>query len=92
MGGEVAVADYAFTGTEAVGVNVLRALGDRAGVILANHGNVCVGRTLPEALHRAIAMEAAARIYVQALQLGEPIALPNASIDAGRKMFEKRSR
>ena len=34
---------YAFTGTEAVGENVLRALGDRAGVILANHGNVCVG-------------------------------------------------
>ena len=42
FGGTVGVTDYAFTGTEAVGENVVRALGDRTAV-LANHGNVCIG-------------------------------------------------
>ncbi|HSP13982.1 MAG TPA: class II aldolase/adducin family protein [Thermoanaerobaculia bacterium] len=42
FGGTVEVTDYAFTGTEAVGENVVRALGNRT-VVLANHGNVCIG-------------------------------------------------
>jgi L-fuculose-phosphate aldolase len=90
FGGEVAVADYAFTGTDAVGMNVAAALGDRAGVILANHGNVCVGPTLEKALHIAIAMEACARVYVQALAVGEPVRLPDSAIESGRKMYEER--
>jgi L-fuculose-phosphate aldolase len=90
LGGTVEVADYAFTGTEAVGENVLRALGDRTAAILANHGNVCIGRDLVKALHVAISMEACARVYVQALQLGTPVELPEEAIVAGRKMFEER--
>jgi L-fuculose-phosphate aldolase len=90
FGGSVEVADYAFTGTDAVGTNVVRALGDRAGVILASHGNVCIGRDLDRALQVAIAMEACARIYVEALRIGEPVALPPEAIAAGRRMFEER--
>src|SRR2546423_7547602 len=89
FGGTIEVADYAFTGTDDVGENVVRALGDRPAALLANHGNVCVGRDLIRALHTAIVMESAARVYVQALQIGEPVALPDSSIEAGRKMFEK---
>src|SRR2546423_5158340 len=90
FGGAVDVADYAFTGTEQVGTNVVRALHDRAGAILANHGNVCVGRDLSHALHVAEVMEAAARAYVQALMLGEPVHLPESAITAGRRMYEER--
>lgn len=92
FGGEIEVADYAFTGTEDVGRNVLRALGDRMGAILANHGNVCIGRDLEQALHVAVVMESAARAYVQALQIGEPVLLPDSAIAAGRKMFDERRR
>lgn len=92
FGGAIEVADYAFTGTEHVGTNVVRALGDRDAVLLANHGNVCIGRDLRRALLTAIAMEAAAQVYVQALQIGEPVVLPQASIVAGRRMFEERRR
>ncbi|HUR81734.1 MAG TPA: class II aldolase/adducin family protein [Thermoanaerobaculia bacterium] len=88
LGGPIAVADYAFTGTEMVGTNVVRALGDHTGVLLANHGNVCVGRDLAQALHVAIVMESCARVYVQALAIGTPVELPNDAIAAGRKMFE----
>ena len=92
FGGTIDVADYAFTGTEELGENVVCALGDHSAVLLANHGNVCVGRDIETALHTAITMEAAARVYVQALQIGEPIALPDSSIEAARGMFRHRTR
>ena len=90
LGGTVGVAEYAFTGTEMVGTNVVRALGDHTGVLLANHGNVCVGRDLAQALHVAHVMESCARVYVQALAAGTPVELPNDAVAAGRKMFEAR--
>jgi L-fuculose-phosphate aldolase len=90
LGGQIEVTDYAFTGTDAVGENVVRALGDRAGVILANHGNVCVGKSLERALHVAVTMEWSARIYVQALQLDEPVRLPDDAVRAGRKLYDAR--
>ncbi|HYH07091.1 MAG TPA: class II aldolase/adducin family protein [Thermoanaerobaculia bacterium] len=90
FGGTVDVTDYAFTGTDAVGTNVVRTLGDRAGVILANHGNVCIGRDLRQALHVALVMEACARVYVTALQVGEPVALPIEAVAAGRRMYEAK--
>ena len=92
FGGPIEVTDYAFTGTDQVGANVLNALGDRAGVILANHGNVCVGRDLQRALHAAITMESCARVYVGALSLGEPVRLPDNAIASGRAMYDKRNR
>jgi L-fuculose-phosphate aldolase len=92
LGGAIGVADYAFTGTEAVGLNVVRTLGGRAGVLLANHGNVCVGRELAHALNAALVMEASARAYVQALAVGTPVELPHDAIAAGQKLFEARYR
>ena len=90
LGGTIEVADYAPTGSEELGRNVVRGLGDRAGVILANHGNVCVGRDLSRALHVAIAMEAGARVYAEAIRIGEPVALSQAAIDAARRLYDRR--
>lgn len=90
FGGTIGVADYAFTGTEELGVNVVKALGDAPAVMLASHGNVCVARELPRALALAIAMEAGAGIYVRALQIGEPAPLPDDALEAGRRLYEER--
>ncbi|HVG24409.1 MAG TPA: class II aldolase/adducin family protein [Thermoanaerobaculia bacterium] len=92
LGGPVGVAEYAFTGTEMVGTNVVRALGDHTAVLLANHGTVCVGRDLAQALHAAIVMESCARVYVQSLAVGTPVELPTEAVAAGRRMFEERSK
>jgi L-ribulose-5-phosphate 4-epimerase len=92
FGGTIEVADYAFTGSEDLGANVVARLGDRAGVLLSNHGNVCVGRDLAEALHVALTMEATARVYVESLRTGEPVVLPEESLKAGRVIYEKRRR
>ncbi len=90
LGGTVEVADYAFTGTDHVGTAVVRILGDHTGILLANHGNVCVGRDLAQALHVALVMEASAQVYVQALAIGEPVTIPNDSVMAARRMFEAK--
>lgn len=90
FGGTVEVAEYAFTGTDAVGTHVVRALGDRSGAMLANHGNVCIGRSLQKAMHVAITMESCAQVYLEALKIGEPVTLPIEAISAGRRMFEER--
>jgi len=90
FGGTIEVADYAFTGSEALGHNAVRALGDRPAALLASHGDVCVASNLSTALNIAIAMEAAARVYVQALQIGEPVPLPESALEAGRRLFEMR--
>ena len=60
FGGQIEVSAYAKSGTEELGHNVVRALGNRSAAILANHGNVCVAPDLPTALLIAITMEAAA--------------------------------
>lgn len=87
LGGTIEVTEYAFTGGRDLARNVVAALGDRAGVILANHGNVCVGRTLEEALHAAVVMEASARTYLLALSAGTPIGLPPSAIEKGRALY-----
>jgi L-fuculose-phosphate aldolase len=90
LGGTIEVTDYAFTGTDAVGTNVVRTLGDRNAVLLANHGNVCVGRDPAQAMHVALVMESCAQVYVQSLALGTPVELPNEAVAAGRRMFEAK--
>lgn len=89
FGGTIEVADYAFTGTDDLAANVVRALGDRAGVLLSNHGNLCVGSDLAQALHVALTMESTARVYVESLRMGEPVLLPEKALRAGRAMYEK---
>jgi L-ribulose-5-phosphate 4-epimerase len=90
FGGTIEVAEYAFTGSRELGERVADALGDRAGALISNHGNVCVGSDLEEALHVALTMESTARIYVESLQLGQAVTLPEASLRAGREIYELR--
>lgn len=90
FGGTIQVADYAFTGTDDLGANVVAALGNRAGVLLSNHGNLCVGSDLAEAFRVALIMEATARVYVEALRAGDPFVLPEESLRAGRALYDKR--
>ncbi|HEY5611840.1 MAG TPA: class II aldolase/adducin family protein [Thermoanaerobaculia bacterium] len=92
LGGTIEVAEYAFSGSEDLGRNAVRALGDRAAVILSNHGDVCVGRTLTEALHIAMVMESSARVVLEALRSGQPVALPPEAVEKGRRMYEARIR
>jgi L-fuculose-phosphate aldolase len=90
FGGEVEVAAYAFSGSAALARNAVAALGDRAAVILASHGDVCVGANGGEALRIAMMMESAAAAYLAALAAGDPARLPEDAIAAAREIYLRR--
>lgn len=70
IGGDVPVAEYTMTGTDELGEEVASKLGDRAAVLVANHGMVTVGPTLDKALHAARLVERTAQIVFGARMLG----------------------
>ena len=76
IGGDVPVADYATTGTDELAEEVVRHLGDRGAVLMANHGLLCVGKSADDALHTALVVEHTARIIVGARSLGGDVPLP----------------
>ena len=77
VGGDVPVADYATTGTDALAAEVVRHLGDRSAVLMANHGLLCVGKSPSDALHTALVVEHTAKIMFGARILGGVEPLPD---------------
>jgi L-fuculose-phosphate aldolase len=74
-GPDIRCATYATFGTQELSNATLAALAGRRACLLANHGLVAVGATVDEALELAEKVEALARLYWQALQVGEPVLL-----------------
>lgn len=77
VGGEVPVADYRLTGSDELGAEVARHVGERGAVLMANHGLLTVGRDPEEALKVASLVERTARIVWGARALGEIVPLPD---------------
>jgi ribulose-5-phosphate 4-epimerase/fuculose-1-phosphate aldolase len=75
IGGSVPVAPFDPPGTEELGINAARVMGDGPVVLLGKHGTVALGPDLERALNRAVILEDAARIYHLALQVGQPAGL-----------------
>ena len=76
VGGDVPVAGYATTGTQDLADEVVRHLGDRSAVLMANHGLLCVGKSPADALHTALVVEHTAKIMFGAQILGGVQPLP----------------
>lgn len=64
IGGRVNCAKYALCGTQELADNTVAAMNGRKAVLLANHGAVCWGKNLQEALLVAEILEKAAQIAV----------------------------
>lgn len=78
MGGTtLRCARYATFGTQALSDAALEALQDRKACLLGQHGQIALGKTLDAALWMAVEVETLARMYQQALVLGEPPVLPD---------------
>jgi L-fuculose-phosphate aldolase len=88
VGGQVDVANYGMSGSDELADNVVAALGDKSAALVANHGNVCCGKTLAKAFKVAQLVERVARIYVTAMQLGEPTMLPPDVLERELTMYE----
>ncbi len=79
LGGDIRIAKYAIAGSQALVGNVVRSLGDKNAVIMANHGCLSVGKDITEAFTNCEILEKTAEIYVHALSLGEVKVVPSNS-------------
>jgi L-fuculose-phosphate aldolase len=82
MGGNtLRCAPYATYGTQALSDAAIGALEGRMACLLGQHGQIALGKSLDAALWMAVEVETLARMYQQALVLGEPPVLPDAEMD-----------
>ncbi|QJR16039.1 5-(methylthio)ribulose-1-phosphate aldolase [Usitatibacter palustris] len=89
---DIACADYATFGTQALSDAALAALAGRRACLLANHGQIAIGANLEAAFVLAEKVEALARMYWQALQIGEPTILDAAEMARVLEKFKDYGR
>jgi L-fuculose-phosphate aldolase len=79
VGGDVPVANYQFTGSQELADEVSKWVGDRAAVLMANHGLLTVGKSPKDALKVANLVELTAEIIWGAKALGDIVPLPDST-------------
>jgi len=84
FGGEIPVGPFAIIGDDSIGRGIVATLsGHRSrAVLMQNHGVFTIGKNARDAVKAAVMAEDSARTVHIARQLGEPIAIPQESIDA----------
>lgn len=88
--GPVAVAAYGDPGSLSMGVEAVRAIGDRLAVVLKHHGVIAVGRDLRQALYSCVYLEEAAKTVAVALSTGLPMAdMTQEQIDEAVAVFHR---
>jgi L-fuculose-phosphate aldolase len=84
LGGVIRVAPFAPFGTPELASAVVDALDGRRAALLANHGALTYGATLAEAVERAVVLEWACGVYLDAARLGPPRVLDVEQLAAVR--------
>ena len=79
-GASVRCAPYATYGTAELAGLALAALEGRNACLLANHGMIVLGPSLPKAMWLAAELETLAKQYVLSLQAGTPVELTEAEV------------
>jgi L-fuculose-phosphate aldolase len=83
-GDTIRCAPYATFGTQELSEHAVRALEGRMACLLAHHGMITVGPSLPKAMWLAVEVETLARQYHGCLQIGTPPLLPKEEIEKVR--------
>lgn len=84
---DVRCCDYHVFGSYELAQGVVTALAGRTACLMANHGIVAMGVGMEQAMWRAGELEAIAKQYHLALQIGEPVILSKQQIEETVKMF-----
>jgi L-fuculose-phosphate aldolase len=88
LGGAVEVADYAPSASQALADNAVRALGERAAVLLRHHGIAGVGRDVEEAVVAVELVERIAHIRALTFALGAPKELDEKTIESEKRVSQ----
>ena len=89
IGGRVNCAEYALPGTQELADNAVAALNGRKSVLLANHGAVCWGKSLADALIVCEILEKAAQIAIICQSCGGAVELSNEDAEIMHDFYEK---
>ena len=89
LGGEIKCTEITEAHTEEMGSSALKALGRNNAAILANHGAIICGKSLDHTVRFAIVLEKLAKVYWGALQIGEPLPIPEENLKQHENMFER---
>jgi L-ribulose-5-phosphate 4-epimerase len=84
FGGEVPIGPFAIIGDESIGIGIVATLrGHRSrAVLMQNHGVFTIGKNAHDAVKAAVMTEDVARTVHISRQLGAPLPIPQAAIDA----------
>ena len=88
LGAGIRVSKYAMPGTKQLGKNVVEVLEERSAALIANHGAVCIAKTLKDALFLSVLLERACKIYMTAKQVGKPVELPEDVVEDEQDIWE----
>ena len=80
VGEKVLCAKYALPGSDELAENTVASLGDRNAVFLTNHGTLCVGRDMKEAMKVCYVVEKTAHIYILSKSIGKCRIIPEEDI------------
>jgi len=92
VGGDVPVADYQMTGSDALAEEVSNRVADRGAVLMANHGLLCVGKNPTDVLKVAKLVERTAKIIWGARLLGNLVPLPQATLEQFAPLYKLMGR
>ncbi|GAC1670864.1 MAG: L-ribulose-5-phosphate 4-epimerase [Candidatus Limnocylindrales bacterium] len=81
FGGEIPCAGFALIGDEAIGAQVVAAIGRSPAVLLKNHGVFTIGPSAGAAVKAAVMVEDIAATVWLALQIGTPDVLPDDVVE-----------
>jgi len=80
IGGDVPCAEYRQSGSDELAAELAPHLQNRSAALMANHGMVCVGSSVEDALNSALIVEHNAEIMWGAELLGGVVALPEKAV------------
>lgn len=90
IGPSVKVSNYTTAGTRKFAKNALKALKGRQAALLANHGAVCVGRTVDEAFVVCEVLEKACKAFIEAEFLGGAKSISRFSATIMHQVYLKK--
>ena len=90
FGGPIPVGGFAPIGGEESGAEVVRAIGKSAAILMQNHGVFTIGKNAAAAVKAAVMVEDAARTVFYAMQLGDPIPIPDEMIKRLHQRYSEK--
>ena len=90
LGGEIPIGGYAAVGGAEIGSEIINKIGDKAAIIMQNHGVYTLSSTVWQATIDAVEVEDLAKIAHYAMLHGDPIVLSDERIKEFQNIYQTR--